>query len=65
MKLTDLKLLIDCCVDGHVLVPYGYDLAKKRLLRANLIEENPQWRGCVRPTDSGFKFVEKLQAVEP
>ena len=65
MKLTDLKLLIDCCVGEHTRVAYGFDLAKKRLLRLKLIEEDPQWRGFVRPTDAGFKFVEKLLEIEP
>jgi len=65
VKLTDLKLLIDCHIGEITRVPYGFDLANKRLLRLKLIEEDPQWEGFVRLTNAGFKFVEKLLAVEP
>lgn len=67
MKLTDLKLLVDCAhadSDG-VLVGPGFSAAMKRLLRRKLIEENPNWLGLVRLTRAGSVLIEKILSDHP
>ena len=69
MKLTDLKLLVDCAAPDpwnklHE-VTVGFVAAKKRLVARGLIEENPQWLGCVRITDAGQRFVEEILSDHP
>ena len=68
MKLNDLRLLVDCAFwqdfDQVVFVGPGQVAAKERLLKARLIQENPQQRNVVKITDAGERFIDKLLEIE-
>ena len=68
MKITDLKLLVDCAyrnLDPIVYVPPSLGAAKTRLVKARLLEENPQQKGAVRITMLGLDFVDRLLEFRP
>jgi len=64
VKLTDLKLLVDCANAGKaIIVRPGLFSARLRLLRYGLIEANPMWGDEVRITTKGVAYVDALLAV--
>ena len=67
MKITDLKLLVECASrHGEVVqVTSGLISAKVRLLRLGFIEEHRIWEHAVRITVAGDKFVASLLNIEP